>query len=324
MHRQPRMTTPVRGGGAIHIGISGWRYAGWRGEFYPDGLPQRAEMEYACSRFSTVEINGTFYSLQRRAYFRQWADATADDFVFAVKGSRFITHMKQLNEPEQALSNFFGQGVLELGRKLGPVLWQFSPRFRFRPDRIAPFLDLLPRTHEEAASLARQHDHRVKDPAIDALYAGAIRHAVEIRHESFLVPEFIALLRERRIALVVSHNPGLYPVVEEPTAPFMYLRLHGAERMYYGSYSDPALAFWADRITDWAEGREPGDAARVTAGEHPGAGRRDVYVYFDNDEKTRAPFDARRLMERLHLADDYPRPGTDERRAPGQKDESAS
>jgi uncharacterized protein YecE (DUF72 family) len=130
--------------GRVRIGISGWRYAGWRGDFYPEGLPQRAEMEYACARYPTVEINGTFYSLQRKAYFEAWRDATADDFVFAVKGSRFITHMKQLNDPAQPLANFFGQGVLALGDKLGPILWQFSQRFRYREDRLRPFVEMLP------------------------------------------------------------------------------------------------------------------------------------------------------------------------------------
>lgn len=316
--------------GPVRIGISGWRYPGWRGEFYPDALPQRAEMAYACSRFPTVEINGTFYSLQRKAYFEAWRDGTPDDFLFAIKGSRFITHMLQLNDPGQALANFFGQGVLALGPKLGPVLWQFSQRFRFREERLRAFLELLPRTHGEAARLARGHDHRVKDPATEP-YGGdeasgggdgggpdhadhrPLRHAVEIRHESFLVPEVGELLREHGVALVVSHNPGLYPVVEEPTTDFMYLRLHGAERMYYGSYGDPALDDWAERIRAWAAGDEPADPARISdSAAAPASGPRAVYVYFDNDEKTKAPFDARRLMERLDPATPFPRPGTEE------------
>jgi uncharacterized protein YecE (DUF72 family) len=302
--------TPSSRSGTIRVGISGWRYAGWRGEFYPDGLPQRAEMEYACSRFPTVEINGTFYSLQRKAYFQAWHDATADDFVFAIKGSRFITHMKQLNDPAQPLANFFGQGILALGPKLGPILWQFSQRFRFREERLRPFLEMLPRDHESAGRLARDHDHRVKDPAIEPSTDASIRHVIEVRHESFLVPEFVELLREHRVALVVSDNPGAYPVVEEPTADLMYLRLHGAERMYYGSYSDPALDEWAHRIREWARGNEPAHPARITDRKPPRAARRDVFAYFDNDQKTRAPFDARRLLERLNMADPFPRPGS--------------
>ena len=263
------LTRPQSGDepGAIWIGISGWRYAGWRGEFYPESLPQRAEMEYACSRFPTVELNGSFYSLQRRAYFEKWAGAVADDFVFAIKGSRFITHMKQLNEPEQALANFFAQGVLALGHRLGPILWQFSERFRFRPERMERFLDLLPGDHAAAARFASSHDHRVKDPAVAPVSGCAdrrIRHTVEIRNETFLVPGFVDMLRDRGIGLVVSHSPGIYPLVEEPTTDFMYLRLHGAERMYYGSYSDPALDDWATRIAAWSRGDEPPDPERIT------------------------------------------------------------
>jgi uncharacterized protein YecE (DUF72 family) len=299
-----------RRSGTIRVGISGWRYAGWRGEFYPPGLPQRAEMQYACSRFPAVEINGTFYSLQRKAYFQAWHDATHDDFVFAVKGSRFLTHMKQLNDPAQALANFFGQGILALGPKLGPVLWQFSQRFRFREERLRPFVELLPRDHDAAARLARKHDHRVKDPATRPHAHLPIRHAIEVRHDSFLVPAFVDLLREHDIGLVVSDNPGLYPVVEETTTDFVYIRLHGAERMYYGSYADPLLDHWAERLLAWSRGREPDRPARITDRNPPPASRRDVYAFFDNDEKTKAPFDARRLMERLGLAHDFPEPGT--------------
>lgn len=305
------MSSGAEGSGRIRIGISGWSYGGWRGEFYPDGLPRRSEMEYACSRFPTVEVNGTFYSLQRKSSFEKWSASVAADFVFAVKGSRYITHMKQLREPEQPLANFFGQGLLALGQKLGPVLWQLSGRFRFRRDRLAPFLDLLPADHAAAARLARRHDDRPKDPATEPRTEGRIRHAVEVRNESFLVPEFVDLLRDREIALVVSHSPGVYPLVEEPTSDFMYLRLHGAERMYSGSYGDAALDDWASRIADWSRGSEPADPERIT-GRPPAAGARDVYVYFDNDEKTRAPFDARRLMERLDLAGELPAPGTEE------------
>ena len=302
--------------GPIKIGISGWTYPGWRGTFYPDDLPQRAEMDYAASRFHSIEINGSFYSLQRAAYFRSWCARCADDFVFAIKGSRFITHMKQLNDPEQPLANFFAQGILELGEKLGPILWQFSPRFRFRPEKLEPFLALLPRTHAAAADLAAGHDHRVKDPATAALTPDRpIRYAIEIRHESFLVPEFIDLLREHKAALVVSGTAGAYPLIEEPTADFMYLRLHGSEAMYAGSYPDRELDAWADRIRAWADGDQAEDAAMITATAAeslPGTAGRAVYVYFDNDQKTKAPFDARRLMERLDLANPFPRPGSEE------------
>lgn len=295
-----RSPSPAR----IRIGISGWRYPAWRGDFYPEPLPQRAEMAYACSRFPTIEVNGTFYSLQRSAYFEKWRDATADDFVFAVKGSRFITHMLQLNEPRQALANFFAQGVLALGARLGPILWQFSSRFRFREEKLRPFLELLPRDHGEAARLAREHNARVKDPAVVPLHPeladAPIRHALEVRHESFLTPGFFDLLGEHEAAAVVSDNPGLYPVIDRTTTDFMYLRLHGAEAMYAGSYPDADLDHWARCIAGWH------------APSHDAPDGRDVFVYFDNDQKTRAPFDARRLMERLELHHGFPPPGSDD------------
>lgn len=310
------MAQRKRTSGHIRIGISGWTYPGWRGTFYPPSLPQRAEMDYAASRVHSIEINGSFYSLQHAAYFRSWFERCADDFVFAIKGSRYITHMKQLNEPEQPLANFFAQGLLELGAKLGPILWQFSPRFRFRPEKLEPFLAMLPRNHSAAAALAVEHDHRVKDPCTTARTPDrGLRYAVEIRHESFLVPEFVALLREYDAALVVAGTAGEYPLVEEPTTDFMYLRLHGTEGMYAGSYPDAELDRWADRIRQWARGRQPDDAATITATRPnglPGQTGRDVFVYFDNDEKTKAPFDARRLMERLGLVGDLPAPGTED------------
>jgi uncharacterized protein YecE (DUF72 family) len=305
-----------RSSGHIRIGISGWTYPGWRGTFYPPSLPHRAEMDYAASRFPSIEINGSFYSLQRAAYFRSWYERCADDFVFAIKGSRFITHMLQLNEPEQALANFFAQGLLELGPKLGPILWQFSPRFQFRPEKLESFLSALPRTHADAAVLAADHDHRVKDPSTTAHTPDRpIRYAVEIRHDSFLVPEFVALLRDSDAALVVSGTAGKYPLIEEPTTDFMYLRLHGTETMYAGSYPDPELDHWADRIRQWAKGRQPADAATITAARPdglPGRDGRDVFVYFDNTLKINAPFDARRLMERLRVVGGLPAPGVEE------------
>jgi uncharacterized protein YecE (DUF72 family) len=281
--------------GHVRIGISGWTYPGWRGKFYPPSLPQRAEMDYAASRFHSIEINGSFYSLQRAASYRSWYERSPRDFVFAIKGSRYITHLKQLNEPEQPLANFFAQGLLELGSKLGPILWQFSPRFWFNPDKLEPFLALLPRTHAEAAALAAEHDDRVVDPSTTACTPDRpIRYAIEVRHESFRVPEFFALLRKHDASLVVAGTAGKYPLIEELTCDFVYLRLHGSERMYAGSYSEAELDHWAGRIRQWVRGR------------------RDVFVYFDNDEKTKAPFDARRLMDRLRVVRGLPKPGTRE------------
>lgn len=287
--------------GRIRIGISGWRYAPWRGKFYPKGLRQKDELAYAASKFPSVEINGTFYSLQSPDSFRQWAAATPDDFVFAVKGPRFITHMLKLNRVEQPLANFFANGVLALGPKLGPILWQFPPSFRFSPEKLESFFKLLPRDTAAAADLARGHDHRVKGrTALEIDRKRPLRHAIEIRHGSFRTPAFIALLRKHRIALVCADTVD-WPLLMDLTADFVYCRLHGSEELYASGYDDPALTRWAARVAAWANGREPADALRVTAKPAPrpaGASKgRDVYVYFDNDAKVRAPVDAERLAQ---------------------------
>jgi uncharacterized protein YecE (DUF72 family) len=264
----------------IRIGISGWRYRGWRGVFYPKGLPQRRELEYASRRLSSIEINGTFYSLQRAAYFRQWCSETPDDFLFAVKGARFITHMKKLREPEQPLANFFASGLLELGPKLGPILWQFPPTFRFDAPRIEHFFGMVPRSQRAAAAMARRHDHRVKDPCTRASGNWPVRHAMEVRHRSFETAECRTLLRRLDVALVAADAPD-WPYIEAVTSGFSYIRLHGAEERYVSGYDDAALARWARLVRKWARGG------------------RDVFVYFDNDAKVRAPFDAMRLATRL-------------------------
>ncbi len=214
--------------GRIRIGISGWRYPPWRrGAFYPQGLPQRRELAYAAGLFATIEINGTFYSLQRPERFAEWHAATPRGFVFAVKGGRFITHMKKLKDVEAPLANFFASGVLRLKEKLGPILWQFPPNLGFDEARFEAFFALLPRDTDAAARLARRHDHRVAGRAFfEAQPTRSIRHAVEIRHESFRTPRFVALLRRHRIALVFADAVG-WPYFEDVTADFLYLRFHG-------------------------------------------------------------------------------------------------
>ncbi len=278
--------------GKIRIGISGWRYAPWRGKFYPKGLRQADELAYAAGRFSSIEVNGTFYSLQRPEFFANWRDATPDDFVFAVKGARFITHMKRLNNIEIPLANFFASGLLALKDKLGPVLWQLPPSFVFDSERLEAFFRLLPRSTSEAARLAKGHDARLKGrtwlkPDADR----PLRHALEIRHESFLAPDFIGLLRKFRIGLVVADTVE-WPLLMDATADFVYVRLHGSQQLYTSGYGPKALARWTDRIKAWSRGNE-------ADGEHAGPPAvkqvRDVYVYFDNDAKVRAPFDAMAL-----------------------------
>ena len=285
--------------GRVRIGISGWRYAGWRGSFYPKELRQRDELAYASRHFDTIEINGTHYSLQRPEFFARWYDETPDDFVFAVKGSRFITHLKQLREVETPLANFFASGVLRLEEKLGPFLWQFSPRFRFDAERFDYFLGLLPRDSAAAAALAEHHDHRLKGRAWTKTgRKRPLRHAVEIRHPSFLDPAFVRLLRRHKIALVFADTVD-WPYAEDVTAEFLYLRLHGSEELYANGYDDDALDRWAARIRCWRQGVEPNDSKLIDATARPHRRARDVYVYFDNDAKVRAPFDAQSLRKRL-------------------------
>jgi uncharacterized protein YecE (DUF72 family) len=283
----------------VRIGISGWRYAPWRGVFYPKDLVQKRELEFASRRFDTIEINGSFYSLQLPESWKRWHDETPDDFVFAVKGPRYITHMRRLRDIEAPLANFFASGVLELRDKLGPMLWQFPPHLRFDPERWRAFLELLPRDMASASTMARRHNERVRATSIPRVANHALRHAVEIRSETFRDERFIALLRRHRIALVVADTAGKWPLVEDVTADFMYLRLHGDKELYASGYSPEALDAWASRIDAWRHGREPADARHISAKPPRRRARLDVYCYFDNDMKVHAPFDAESLRARL-------------------------
>jgi uncharacterized protein YecE (DUF72 family) len=269
----------------VRIGISGWRYEPWRGVFYPQGLPQRRELEFAARHFPSVEINGSFYSLQRPEYYEQWYADSPPGFVYAVKGSRYITHLRRLKEIDKPLANFFASGILALKDKLGPFLWQFPPMFAYQPERLAAFFDLLPRSTGEALALARKRDARMKGRARLAIDADRpLRHAVEVRHASFVDEGFLALLRKHDIGLVVADTAGRFPRLFEVTADFVYVRLHGDIEIYKSGYTPRALDEWAKRIRAWDRDGK------------------DVYAYFDNDMKVRAPFDALNLMERLDLA----------------------
>jgi uncharacterized protein YecE (DUF72 family) len=292
----------------IRIGLSGWRYAPWRGgAFYPKGLPQRRELEYAASHFPTLELNGSFYSLQRPEYYAEWRDATPEGFVFAVKGSRYITHLRRLKGIEAPLANFFASGLLELGPKLGPLLWQFPPQLPFLPERFDAFFALLPRDTEAAAALARRHDARLEGRASCRSDAKRpLRHAVEIRHESFRDPAFIALLRKHGLALVVADTAGRWPLLEDLTSDFVYLRLHGDKELYASGYDDAALQRWAERIEAWRAGGQPADARHASEKAPRRRAARDVYVYFDNDVKVHAPYDAAALARRLGLPSELP------------------
>lgn len=263
------------------IGISGWRYAPWRGTFYPENLRQDDELAYAARRLRTIEINGSFYSLEPAASWQAWHDAVPEDFVFAVKGGRYLTHIRRLRDVAAPLANFFASGLLALRGKLGPVLWQLPPFQKFDAPTLAAFFQLLPRSTREAAALGAKHDHRLKHPFLDVDADRPIRHTLEVRHDTFLTPDFPALLREHRIALCVADNAKGWPILEDVTADFVYVRLHGHTKMYASGYSAPSLDRWAQKVRAW------------------NAAGRDAYVYFDNDSKIRAPYDALNLAARL-------------------------
>lgn len=267
----------------VRIGTSGWRYPRWRGDFYPKGLAQRRELEYIGSRFSTVELNGSFSSLQRPESYRRWRAAVPDGFVFAVKGSRYVTHMLRLREVETALANFFASGVLALGPALGPFLWQLPEREEFDPAVLTEFFSLLPRSTTEALELARRHDERMSGRAwLEVEEERPLRHAFEPRSPSFGEAE--DLLRQHGVAMTVADTAGRFPLFDSVTADFVYVRLHGAQELYTSGYSDAELDGWVARIRRWADDG------------------RDVYVYFDNDALGHAPHDAVRLAQRVSAA----------------------
>jgi uncharacterized protein YecE (DUF72 family) len=287
--------------GAIHIGISGWRYKGWRGVFYPPKLPQRQELEFASRRFDTIELNGSFYSLQRPESFSRWYAETPQDFIFSVKGSRYITHMRRLRDVEAPLANFFAQGLLRFGKKLGPILWQFPPNFKFDPEGLEAFFELLPRTQMQAAELARKHDGRLEGRSwLQVCRDAAVRHVIEIRHESFVNEKFIRILRRHSIGLVVADTVE-WPLLMDITSDFIYCRLHGSEELYASGYDAEALDIWAHRIVTWARGGEVEDGRKASDRNVAQRKRRDVFVYLDNDMKVRAPFDAAQLRDRVTL-----------------------
>ena len=268
--------------GAAFVGISGWRYPRWRGDFYPAGLPQREELHFAAERMNSVELNGSFYSLQRPSSYERWHDETPVDFRFAVKGSRYITHMLALKNTDVALANFFASGVLALGHKLGPLLWQLPERQRFDAATLDAFLGCLPRSTSEAASLAQHHDERLDGRALThAIVEQPIRHALEVRNDSFETAECYAVLRSHDVALVTADTAGRWPMTRESTASFRYARLHGSTQLYASGYTAAELDAWADDVRRWLDHDQ------------------DVYVYFDNDARGRAPFDAMGLADRL-------------------------
>ena len=271
----------------LRVGTSGWRYKHWRGVYYPKGLVQRRELAYIGEHLNTAEINGSFYSLQRPSSYQRWSAETPPGFVFAVKGSRYITHMKKLGDVHAPLANFLASGVLALNDRLGPMLWQLPPSLGFDAERLTAFFDLLPRTSGQALEIAKQHDERLADRTWLSVDADRpIRHAVEVRHKSFETDDFLTLLRSNDVALVVADTAGRFPLIRARTSDFVYVRLHGDEQLYTSDYSPAALDAWAE----WIAGQ-----------------RCDAYVYFDNDGYAHAPFNAESLAQRLGV--DWPPPG---------------
>lgn len=284
---------------AVRIGTSGWRYAEWRGSFYPEGLARRRELAWTARRFDSIEINGSFYSLLTPRAYARYYDETPPGFLFAVKGGRFITHFKALANVETALANFFASGVLRLREKLGPVLWQVPARMRFDAGRIRAFLEMLPRDTAAAARMARRHDARLEGRAWTRVdRSRRLRHAFEARSAELFTPEMVRIARDTGTALVVS-DAASWPRTEEVTAGFVYVRLHGSTETYASRYGERELDDWAERIRRWRGGAEPEDARRITDRRPPKRKGRDVYVYFDNDAHGHAPHDALRLAERL-------------------------
>ena len=271
----PTRTKAARKPGAIRIGIGGWTFAPWRGVFYPDKLAQAKELGYAAGKVTSIEINGTYYGSQKPESFRKWASEVPDGFVFSVKGPRFATNRRILAEAGESIARFYESGVTELGDHLGPVLWQFAPTKKFDAADFGAFLALLPRTRDGLT----------------------LRHAVEVRHDSFCVPEFVALLRAHNVAVVYADH-STYPAIADVTADFVYARLQTGDDGIATCYPPKTLDAWAKRLTAWASGSQPGDLPCV--GDTPATTKaRDVFAYVIHEGKVRAPAGAMALIDRL-------------------------
>ena len=286
----------------IRIGISGWRYAPWRKDFYPAGLSQDRELAFASRTVSSIEINESFYALQTPELYRTWYGQTPDDFIFAVKAPRVITHVRRLAHVEQPLANFFASGVLYLGDKLGPILWQLPANLEYDAARFEAFLALLPHDGEAAHRCAQGcATHLKANVPAQPVSANRLRHAIEVLHESFLCEGLVALLRQYNVALVIADSAGKWPYCEDLTADFVYLRLHGDVELHSSGYTGTALRHWRKRIQAWSQGEQPEDAVCVSRQLPPSCTARDLYCYFDNDQKVHAPYDALRLLGKLGL-----------------------
>jgi len=261
--------------GKPYVGVGGWTYEPWRDHFYPKGLAQARELEYASRQLTAIEINGTFYSTQKRETWAKWGETVPEGFVFSVKASRFCTNRKRLAEGGESIAKFLGQGLAELGPKLGPILWQFAATKRFEPQDFGGFLKLLPAEQEGVE----------------------LRHALEVRHDSFVCPEFVALAREHGCAIVFAHD-DVHPAMADLTAPFVYARLQQSRADVPTGYEEAELDRWAAIIRDWIAGRAPSDLP-YAAGPGGDAAERDAFIFFIAGAKERNPAAARALIARL-------------------------
>ena len=263
--------------GSIRVGVGGWTYAPWRTTFYPKDLPQKRELEYVSRQLTAIEINGTYYSTQKPASFAKWRDATPKGFMFSVKASRYATNRRVLAEAGESIERFVGSGLIELGDKLGPLLWQFMPTKRFEPDDFSAFLQLLP------AKLGGKR----------------LRHVLDVRHESFMNEAFLALARKHKAAVVFADSDD-YPSFADATADFIYARLMRTQSKLKTGYPPKALDAWAERAKIWAGGNEPADLPRVVNLQEPKATtKRDVFIFMISGAKERAPAAARGLLDRI-------------------------
>jgi uncharacterized protein YecE (DUF72 family) len=286
--------------GKLHVGMAGWTYEPWRGTFYPEGLRVKHELAYASRKVRAVEVNGTFYSLLRPSSYESWYQETPQGFAFTLKGPRYLTHIRRLKDFEEPLANFLASGPLALKEKLGAILWQFAPGMPFIAERFEPFMAALPHDTAAAAALAEAGmSPWMRDRSYTAVDTPRkLRHAIEVRHASFANAEFVAMARRYGVAIVVGDTAGRWPLIEDVTADFVYVRLHADETIYPQGYTGDAIELWLSRLMAWAEGGEPEDAKRFgpPAAE---AAEREVFAFFDNDTKDTAPQNALAMTARL-------------------------
>lgn len=300
---EPLPTLRVGENTDVRIGMSGWTYAPWRGEFYPKGLKQKDELSYASRMVNSVEVNGTFYALQKPAVFEGWYASAPENFMFSVKAPQYLTHVRRLKDFEGPLAYFLASGVLHLKEKLGAILWQFPPFLSLKDDRFELFLEELPKTVFAAREFVEKHREAKKVRYdINVTEDAPLHHAFEMRHASFADKGFVELLRAHNVALVTGDSSDKWPYMEDQTADFRYLRLHGNEEFYPEGYAKKDVVAWSKRVQTWCHGNEPTDAKCVVLGAGVTAPKR-IYLYFDNDHKIAAPFNALELTHALKKRD---------------------